>query len=74
MKSKIICCNCRNKEACRLQNKCLTLKVTDEATVVYASDDEKRVYFGGSDTTFEEQYRNHTHNFNHERYSKCREF
>ena len=40
--------------------------------MVYASDDEKRVYFGGSDTTFEEQYRNHTHNFNHDRYSKCR--
>ena len=42
--------------------------------MVYASDDEKRVYFGGSDTTFEEQYRNHTHNLNHDRYSKCREF
>ena len=57
-----------------MQNKSLTPKVTDQATVANASDDEKRVYFGASDTTFEEQYRNHTHNFNHDRYSKCREF
>ena len=39
-----------------------------------ASDDEKWVCFGASDTTFKERCRNHTQDFNHERYSKCREF
>ena len=37
------------------------------------SDDEKRVYFGASDTSFKERYRNHIRDFNHERYSKCTE-
>ena len=30
--------------------------------MVNASEDEKRVYFGASDTTFKERYRNHTQN------------
>ena len=42
--------------------------------MVNARDDEKRVYFGASDTNFKERYRNHTQDFNHERYSKCRKF
>ena len=42
--------------------------------MVNARDDEKRVYFGASDTSSKEQYRNHTQDFNHERYSKCTEF
>ena len=41
--------------------------------MVNNSDDEKRVYFGASDTTFKDRYRNHTRDFNHERYSKCTE-
>ena len=36
------------KESSPLQNKCLTPSVIYEATVVNASDDKKRVYFGGS--------------------------
>ena len=36
--------NYRNKESCPLQNQCLTKKEIYEATVVNASDDEKRVY------------------------------
>ena len=47
-------CNCRNKESYPLQNQCLTPKVIYEATVVNNSDDEKRVYFGASDTPFKE--------------------
>ena len=52
--------NYRNIESCPLQNWSLTPKVIYEATVVNASDDEKRVYFGTSDTTFEDPYRKHT--------------
>ena len=51
----------------------LTPKVIYEAAVVNNSDDEKRVYFSASDTTFKDRYRNHTRDFNHERYSKCTE-
>ena len=66
-------CNCRNKESSPLQNQCLTPKIIYEATVVNKSDDEKRVYFGASDTPLKERCRNHTQDFNHEHYSKCTE-
>ena len=65
--------SCKNKKSCPLQNQYLALKVIYEVTVVNKSDKEKRVYFGTSDTTFKEQYRNHTRYFNHERFSKCTE-
>ena len=64
-------CNRRNKESYPLKNQCLTPKVIFEATVINNSDNEKRVYFGASDTTFAERYRNHTRDFNHARYYKC---
>ena len=51
-KAKEYGCNHRNIESCTLQSQCLTKKEISEATVVNASDDEKRVYFGASDTTF----------------------
>ena len=66
-------CNCRNKESCPLQNRCLTPKVIYETTVVNNSDDEKRVYFVATDITFNERYRKHTRDFNNERCSKCTE-
>ena len=69
-------CNSRKKESCPLQNQCLTPKhigVVNEATMVNNSDDEKRVYFGASDTTVKEQYRNNTRDFSHKRNSKCTE-
>ena len=72
-KAKGYCCNSRNKESCSLQNQCLTPKVIYEATVVKNSDDEKCVYFGASDTAFKKRYRNHTRDFNQDRYTKCTE-
>ena len=66
-------CNCRKKESCPLQNQSLTPKVIYETTVVNNSDDKKRVYFGVSDRTVKERYRNHTRDFNDERYSKFAE-
>ena len=56
-----------------MQNQCLTPKVIHEATVVNNTDDEKRVYFGASDTIFKQRYHNHIRDCNHERYSKCTE-
>ena len=72
-KAKEYGCNCRNKESFPLHNQGLTPKIIYEATVVKNSDNEKRVYFGVSDTTFKGRYRNHTRDFKHERYSKCTE-
>ena len=72
-KAKEYDCNSRNKESCPLQNQCLTPNVIYEATVVNNSYDEKRVYFGASDTTFKDLYHDHTRDFNHERYPKCTE-
>ena len=63
-------CNCRNKESCPLQNKCLTRKEICEAKVTNITEDEKREYSGASNTTFKERY-NHTRDFHYERYSKC---
>ena len=51
-KAKEYGCNCRNKDSCPLQNQCLTAKVTYDPIAINNKDDEKRVYFGASDTTF----------------------
>ena len=53
-KAKEYGCNCRNKVECPLQNQCLKAKVIHEVTVVNNTDDEKRVYFGASDTIFKQ--------------------
>ena len=66
-KAKEYGCNCRNKKSCPLQNQSLTPKVIYEATVVNNSHEETRVYFGASDTTFKERFRNHMRDFNNER-------
>ena len=66
-KAEEYCCNCRNNESCPLQNQCLIPKVIYKTAVVNNSDDEKRVFFGVSDTPFKERYRNHRRDFNHER-------
>ena len=36
-------------------------------------DDGKRIYFGASETTFKDRYRNRTWDFNHKSCSKCTE-
>ena len=72
-KAKEYGCNRRNKESCPLQDQYLTPTVIYKTTVINNSEDEKRVYFSASDTTFQERHRNHTRDFNHERYSECTE-
>ena len=36
-------CNCRSKESCSLQNKCLTTKIVYRADVKNLTNDEKKV-------------------------------
>ena len=47
-------CNCRNKNECPLENKCLTPRVIYEADVITINTSRK-FYIGLSDTPFKER-------------------
>ena len=49
-------CNCRSKESCPFQNKCLTLKIVYQAYV--------KNYLGVTETHFKERFGNHMRNSN----------
>lgn len=66
-------CNCRSKNECPLQNKCLTPKVVYRATVENNANDEKKFYFGVSETPFKERFRNHKKEFTHAKYRNSTE-
>ena len=61
-------CNCRNKDECPLESKCLTPRVIYEADVITLNTSRK-FYIGLSDTPF-----NHKHDFRNRRYEKSTEF
>ena len=56
-------CNCRKKDQCPLDGKCLTQNVVYQATVSTQSSSETYV---GLATNFKERYRNHTASFRHQ--------
>ena len=55
-------CNCRNKNECSLENKCLTPRVIYEADVITLNTSRK-FCIGLSDTPFKERYNNHKRDF-----------
>ena len=57
-----------------LQNKCLTPKIFYCAKVENDKNDEKKNYFGVSETPFKERFRNHKKEFNHAKYRNSIEF
>ena len=61
-------CNYRNKSKCPLEEKCLTPKVIYQADVTNDADDEYKFYYGLTESSFKERFRNHTKSFNHPRY------
>ena len=61
-------CNCRNKNNCPLEEKCLTPKVIYQADVTNDVDDEYKFYNGLTESSFKERFRNHTKSFNHRLY------
>ena len=61
-------CNYRNKSKCPLEEKCLTPKVIYQADVTNNADDEYKFYYGLTESSFKERFRNHTKSFNHPRY------
>ena len=60
-------CNCRVRNDCPLQHKCLTPGIVYQATVTNSNDDAEKIYYGLCETTFKERYRNHTSSFRHEK-------
>ena len=51
-------CNCRNKNECPLENKCLTPRVIYEVDFITLNTSRK-FYICLSDTPFKERYNNH---------------
>ena len=66
-------CNCRSRNECPLQNKCLTPKIVYRANVENDTNDEKKFYYGVAETPFKERFRNHKRDFNHVRYRNTTE-
>ena len=62
-------CNCRNKEACPLQNKCMNKDIVYKATISTSNANDTKHYIGMTSNTFKERYRNHIKSFTHKKYS-----
>ena len=65
-------CNCRKKDECPLENKCLTPWVIYEADVITLNTSRK-FYIGLSDKPFKERCNNHKRDFRNKRYGKSTE-
>ena len=63
-------CNCRQKNDCPIQNKCLTPNIVYEATVTNNVDTVEKIYFGLCEISFKKRYSNHTKSFRLKRYNK----
>ena len=63
-------CNCRRKDTCPLDNKCLKLKIIYKAEITNDKDQEKKIYIELAETPFKERYRNQTKSFNNKKCSK----
>ena len=66
-------CNCRVKEDCPLDNKCLTPKVIYEANVTNTVDNEEKIYIGLTENKFKERYSNHKSSFRYDKYKNSTE-
>lgn len=66
-------CNCRNKDSCPLENKCLTPQLIYKAEVANNINTDIKSYIGLSETPFKVRFRNHTKDFKHKKYSKSTE-
>ena len=67
-------CNCRGKNTCPLENKCLTPKIIYQADVTNDTDDTYKYYLGLAETSFKDRYRNRISSFNNEQNKTKPEF
>ena len=58
-------CNCRKKDSCPLNGKCLTPKVIYRADVTNEANNNQQFYFGLAETTFKERYNNYKRDVKH---------
>ena len=65
-KNKQIGCNCRVKNSCPLDNKCLTSLLIYQVDVTNNLDNEYKYYLGLAEATFKERYSNHKSSFKNE--------
>ena len=62
-------CNCRNRNNCPLDGKCLTPNIIYEAQIMSNQPNFKqKVYIGTAETDFKQSFNNHTKSFNLEHY------
>ena len=62
-------CNCRNKNNCPLDGKCLTPNIIYEAQITSNQLNYKqKVYIGTAETDFKHRFNKHTKSFNFENY------
>ena len=66
-------CNCRNKHACQLQNKCMSKDILYKATINIGNTQDTKHYIGMTSNTFKERYKNHIKSFTHKKYSNEKE-
>ena len=57
-------CNCRNKQECPLDSKCLSKSIVYKATVTTDTNEEK-LYIGITEHTFKSRYNNHKMSLKH---------
>ena len=65
-------CNCRNKHACPLQNKCMSKDIVYKATINTGNTQDTKHYIGMTSSTFKERCRNRIKSFIHKKYSNVR--
>ena len=62
-------CNCRNRNNCPVDGKCLTPNIIYEAQITSNKPNYKhKVYIGTAETDFKHRFNNHTKSFNLEHY------
>ena len=61
-------CNCRDKSACPVANKCLKSNVVYKATVVY--EDKSEYYIGMTENTYKTRYTLHKSSLKHSKHRK----
>ena len=68
-------CNCRNKHACPLQNKCMSKDdIVYKATISAGNTQDTKHYIGMTSNTLTERYRNHIKSFTHKNIRTRRNF
>lgn len=64
-------CNCKQKDLCPMNGKCLQTNIIYQASVT--SNNNTETYIGLTETQFKTRYRNHTLSFRNEKYKNSTE-